>query len=133
MELALGAVASCAGLACASMVTHRVTVRDGTIRLALADHPGLRGAGGFLRLQADGRPEPLYVLALGEGRYSAVSPICTHRGCTVDIAGEHLVCPCHGSTYDREGAVLEGPAPRALERFPVRTDGDGVLWIRLGA
>jgi Rieske Fe-S protein len=71
------------------------------------------------------------VLALGDGAFSALSPICTHLGCTVDIQGARLVCPCHGSTYDREGKVLLGPAERALTRMPARLSADGILTIDL--
>jgi Rieske Fe-S protein len=131
VELTVGAAVSCAGLGCASMVTHRVVPDAGTLRLPLADHPQLAESGGFLRVQPVGYADPVYVLTVGVGAFVAVSPICTHRGCTVDVAGEALVCPCHGSTYDRNGDVLEGPAERSLQRFPTRIDGDGVLWIRL--
>jgi len=74
----------------------------------------------------------VYVLALGGGAFSALSPICTHLGCTVDIQGARLVCPCHGSTYDREGKVLKGPAERALRRLGAELSRDGVLTIDLG-
>lgn len=131
VELTLG-VALCSGLVgCASMVTHRVAPVDGTVRLSLDDHTGLQSAGGSLRVLPDGFEDPIYVLALGDGGYAAVSPICTHRGCTVDVHGDLLVCPCHGSTYDRQGAVLEGPAERPLGRFETRVGEGRVLLIRL--
>ena len=131
VELTVGAAVSCVGLACASMVTHRVAPENGTVTLHLRNHPGLEAAGGFLRVQPEGYADPLYVLAVGGGEYVAVSPICTHRGCTVEVVGDALVCPCHGSSYDRQGQVLEGPAERALQQFPTRLGGDGVLLIRL--
>ena len=45
-----------------------------------------------------------------------IQPICTHLGCTVDWNQDQdrFICPCHGSQYDAEGRVLQGPAPRAL-------------------
>ncbi len=131
VELALGAALCSAGLGCASMVTHRVAPVDGNVRLQLLDHPDLHGAGGSLRVLPDGFEEPVYVLALEDGSYAAVSPICTHRGCTVDVRGPELVCPCHGSTYDRQGTVLEGPAERPLQRFPTRVAEGDVLVIRV--
>ncbi|HEY9230369.1 MAG TPA: Rieske (2Fe-2S) protein, partial [Gemmatimonadaceae bacterium] len=80
----------------------------------------LRQPLGSVKILPSGERDPLYVLTLGEDRYAALSTICTHRGCTVDLQGEQLVCPCHGSTYDRSGAVLRGPAERALRRFAIR-------------
>lgn len=133
VELALGAAVCSGGLGCASMVTHRVAVSDGSVRLDLLEHPDLLSAGGSLRVLPDGFDDPVYVLALEDGSYAALSPICTHRGCTVDVQGSLLVCPCHGSTYDRHGTVLEGPAERPLRRFETRVADGDVLLIRLEA
>lgn len=128
---------ACAGagllLGCVSMVTHPVPVSDGRVRLALADFPDLGAPAGAIKIQPALLPDPVYVLALPDGRYVAVSPICTHRGCTVDVQGERLVCPCHGSTYSREGEVLRGPARRRLTRYPVRRDGDALVIDLVGA
>ena len=111
---------------CASLVTHPVPMAAGRVRLRLADYPELSRADGAIKILPAGRDEPLYVLAK-DGAFVAVSPICTHRGCTVDVHGARLVCPCHGSTYDRTGTVLKGPAQRALSRFPVSRSGDEII------
>jgi Rieske Fe-S protein len=118
---------------CASLVVRSVTPVDGRIHLPLNRHPELNEAAGSLRLQAEGMRQPIYVLTQTDGRYIALSPICTHLGCTVDVERDRLICPCHGSTYDRAGAVLKGPAERALTRFPTQVTGDGVLVIELRA
>lgn len=115
---------------CASVVAARVRPVDGRVRLDPAEHPGLAGTGGFLRLQPDGFGGQVYVLSTGAG-YVALSPICTHLGCTVEIQGGRLECPCHGSTYDRGGRVLRGPAERPLRSFPVRTTPDGIIEVDL--
>jgi cytochrome b6-f complex iron-sulfur subunit len=54
----------------------------------------------------------------------ALNLICTHLGCTVNVTPGELVCPCHGSVFDRHGKVLKGPANRALERFVVEDHGE---------
>ena len=53
---------------------------------------------------------------------------CTHMSCTVQPKGTLLQCPCHGSQYNpTTGAVLRGPAPRALAPVPVHVaDGEVV-------
>ena len=126
---AVGAV-SLLGVAggCATMPSVRTPVRIGRVRLRLAEHPELTRPGGSLALRVDGTPAPLYVLATEEPEPTVLSSVCTHLGCVVDVEGRHLVCPCHGSTYDREGRVLGGPATRPLTRLPARVV-DGVLEI----
>lgn len=131
VEMSVGIALSGAGLGCASMVTHRVTPEDGSVRLDLDEHPSLAEPGGTVRILPDGFRDPVYVLALEGGAFTALSPVCTHRGCTVEIEGDALVCPCHGSTYDRRGNVLVGPAERALHSFVARGTGDGAVLIRL--
>jgi cytochrome b6-f complex iron-sulfur subunit len=118
--------------ACASLAARPVPITDGRIRLALADHPELARPEGALKVLPQGRTDPLYVLRLHDGQFAVISPICTHQGCTVDIQGPRLVCPCHGSTYDREGRVLRGPAERSLARFTT-TVSDGILVIDVAA
>lgn len=63
------------------------------------------------------------LLRQGESVY-ALNLVCTHLGCTVTVTPTGLVCPCHGSSFDREGKVLKGPADRPLERYEVETDGE---------
>ena len=125
------AVASSLLGACASVLTRPVTPVNGRILLPLVQYPELAEPGGSLKILPDGASDPLYVLALGGGAFTVLSPICTHLGCTVDIQGERLVCPCHGSTYDRRGNVLQGPAERPLERLAASLSADGVLTIDL--
>jgi Rieske Fe-S protein len=132
VERSLGAVFGASLLsACASLVTRTVTPVDGTLRLALVHYPELTAEGGSLKVLPKGAADPIYVLALGDRRYAALSPICTHLGCTVEIEQARLVCPCHGSTYDREGKVVRGPAEEALGSYRTALTSDGVLVIEL--
>jgi cytochrome b6-f complex iron-sulfur subunit len=117
--------------ACASLVSRQVPLENGRIRLSLRQHPELSEPRASLRLMPDGWDDPLFLFALEGGGYAAISSICTHRGCTVDLGGPGLACPCHGSQYDREGQVIRGPANRALTRYPV-TVADDELLIEVG-
>ena len=55
-----------------------------------------------------------------DGTLHAVSPTCTHLGCRVafNTAERSWDCPCHGSRFDVDGSVLEGPAVRDLAPHP---------------
>jgi hypothetical protein len=45
------------------------------------------------------------------------APTCTHMGCKLlwNNAEDSWDCPCHGSRFDPEGRVLQGPATRDIE------------------
>jgi Rieske Fe-S protein len=53
------------------------------------------------------------------GALHAVSPTCTHLGCIVHWNGAETTwdCPCHGSRFDTEGHVIQGPAVKDLEKL----------------
>jgi len=53
----------------------------------------------------------------------ALSLVCTHLGCTVNVTADGLSCPCHGSRFDRRGTVVKGPAERPLQRLKVEERG----------
>ncbi len=56
-----------------------------------------------------------------DGELHALSARCTHLGCIVawNTAERTWDCPCHGSRFDPEGRVIEGPATADLERRSV--------------
>ena len=55
------------------------------------------------------------------GHVHAVSAVCTHLGCTVGFnrADRTWDCPCHGSRFDVDGKVIQGPATEDLPPRPV--------------
>jgi Rieske Fe-S protein len=50
---------------------------------------------------------------------------CTHSGCMVVLQGNaEFHCPCHGSKFNADGSVINGPAARPLDRFKILVDGN---------
>ena len=52
-----------------------------------------------------------------DGRLHGVSLRCTHLGCLLRFNGAERSwdCPCHGSRFDVDGTVVEGPAVSDLD------------------
>ena len=67
-----------------------------------------------------------WVVKLSPNRVVAFAPQCTHLGCAYhwDEANRRFLCPCHSSTFGIDGTVVSGPAPRPLDRFATRIDGE---------
>jgi Rieske Fe-S protein len=86
-------------------------------------------AEGFARGTVTAFPRGQFYLAcLEDGGFLAISRKCTHLGCTVPWVEEdhRFACPCHGSTFDITGSVVQSPAPRALDLFPVTIENNVV-------
>jgi nucleotide-binding universal stress UspA family protein/nitrite reductase/ring-hydroxylating ferredoxin subunit len=71
------------------------------------------GHGGVV--DVDGKKLAVYIET--DGTVYSLSPRCAHMGCTVDWndADKTWDCPCHGSRYRFDGAVIHGPATRGLD------------------
>ncbi len=61
------------------------------------------------------------------GEIYALSLVCTHLGCTVKVTPNELICPCHGSVFDRQGRVLKGPARGNLQRLTLEEQGESLV------
>ena len=66
-----------------------------------------------------------------EGFY-AISIVCTHLGCIVSPLKTGFSCPCHGSLFDAQGKVKQGPAPKPLNWFEIVRLPNGVLTVNVG-
>lgn len=69
-----------------------------------------------------------YVVRQDDGGFVALYQKCTHLGCAVpwnpDVG--QFVCPCHASAFEMDGQVINAPAPRPLDRFPLTIEDDVV-------
>ena len=63
-----------------------------------------------------------------EAGFVALYQKCPHLGCRVPWCGssQWFECPCHGSQYNRVGEKRAGPAPRGMDRFAVKLEGDTI-------
>ncbi len=90
-------------------------------RLRRIGGPGLRalrpGQGRIVRYR--GKRVAAYRAESGE--LSLVSQVCPHLGCLVGWNQSERTwdCPCHGSRFRPDGAVIAGPADKPLDPIPV--------------
>jgi menaquinol-cytochrome c reductase iron-sulfur subunit len=70
-----------------------------------------------------------WVVKLTDSEVVAFAPMCTHLGCAYhwDAGRKEFACPCHTSNFSLEGKVLTGPAPRPLDRYQVKVEGNKIL------
>jgi|SRR3954465_10443127 Rieske Fe-S protein len=62
------------------------------------------------------------------GVFKGFSAKCTHKGCMVDkVADGTIDCPCHGSKFNLDGTVANGPAAKPLEPENVSVQGDSIV------
>lgn len=88
----------------------------------------------FQRVRKDGwklitEKSTAWVVKFSESEVVAFSPQCTHLGCAYHYneSKKEFVCPCHSTNFAVDGTVLNGPAPRPLDRYPVRVQGNRLL------
>lgn len=96
----------------------------GSLTVTRASFPALSAVGGIAAVGNLG-VKPVAVVRDGESSYVALSRICTHASCNIGIVSGGFQCPCHGSRFNSSGAVTQGPAESALQRFNVVVSADG--------
>lgn len=51
---------------------------------------------------------PIFLYKISNSEYSALWMECTHMGAELSAHGDYLVCPAHGSEFDKTGQVMQG-------------------------
>lgn len=62
---------------------------------------------------------PVCVYRFSANDYSAMFMRCTHQGAELQVFGDKLQCPAHGSEFSNRGIMQTGPASLNLRMFPV--------------
>jgi menaquinol-cytochrome c reductase iron-sulfur subunit len=70
-----------------------------------------------------------WVVKQADNSIVAYGPQCTHLGCAYhwEDKQNQFLCPCHTSLFGVDGAVTSGPAPRPLDRYDVKIQGNKLL------
>jgi len=52
---------------------------------------------------------------------------CTHAGCALGLRDGKAICPCHGSRFNLDGSVAQGPATEPLASRQVTVRGGEIV------
>jgi Rieske Fe-S protein len=94
----------------------QATAVNGVITLSIDTSSPLATAGGAVQVQYGSGT--LLVARTGQDAFTALTAICTHQSCTITgYSNQIYTCPCHGSQFDTNGQVKQGPASSALKKY----------------
>lgn len=105
---------------------------NGPFEIALSSQPALQNVGGAANVSLGGVPATVF--RLSETSFKTLSRVCTHQGCTTNwqSGSKKFHCNCHGSEFDQNGKVLQGPATTSLDEFTTVYDASaGKLTITI--
>lgn len=93
---------------------------DVTLDLASSDFSSLNQEGGFAY------SGNVLVARVPGGAFVALSKICTHQAGTVEyrLKESDFYCPVHGSRFQSDGSVINGPAVLPLKEYRTQLSGD---------
>lgn len=83
-----------------------------------------KGSVPYVIVRNDDLQYPICVYKVSDTEYSAVYLSCSHQGAELQVAGDNLTCPAHGSEFDKYGKVMQGPASANLRTFPTSITND---------
>lgn len=84
-------------------------------------HPELVTVGGMKNINISGND--VFVKRQSSSIIKCFSSACTHSGCPISFIQSlnKFNCSCHGSEFDANGAVIQGPAGSPLNTFVCET------------
>jgi cytochrome b6-f complex iron-sulfur subunit len=76
-------------------------------------------------------PSAQAIIIHNDQGYSAISLVCPHLGCIVNVTSDGFACPCHGSRFLPDGSLRNGPASRPLTALRVQANAEGHLILHM--
>ena len=120
----IGLTALLQGCTSARLVSGKIVEDD--LIVSISDFENRNGRQGVYRPYLIVRHEilqyPICVFRKSENEYTALWMRCTHQGTELQVFGDKLQCPAHGSEFTTTGTVQSGPADSKLRTFPVSID-----------
>ncbi|NQT25447.1 Rieske 2Fe-2S domain-containing protein [candidate division KSB1 bacterium] len=99
-----------------------------TIDLSDPTYTDLTVVGGALKLDVPNLDFQVLIIRTGVETVSALSTVCTHLGCPVELPQDGQIwCQCHNSYFSLTGERLSGPATEPLPQIDARIDNNQIL------
>lgn len=106
-----------------------ISIANSIITVDLVQATALNSAGGWALVTE----AKVLIVNIGGNQFNALTSVCTHSQCDRNwtFANNVFTCTCHGSRFNTDGTVVNGPANRPLENFPTTLDNN-TLTVNFG-
>ena len=115
----IGSLASCG----AALPTYKTAVTDNKVSVPV----NLFATTDFQLVQPKSMYYNIGLKKEKDGTYTALLLRCTHADNQLIPAGNGFKCTLHGSAFDQEGHVTNGPAQRPLKKYPTEIQSDNII------
>lgn len=104
-----------------------ITISGNTISINLSLQTALNTSGNWLLIE-----NARTLVANVNDSFIALTSVCTHSGCDKNwtFTSNRFTCTCHGSVFDPDGRVLQGPASQPLTKFGTQVNGTTLVVTR---
>lgn len=123
LAVGAGMVAASALSSCAALPVYKTTMANNKVTVPVS----LFAQSDFQVIQ----PKDLfYNIGLRkekDGTYTALLLRCTHADNQLISTGNGFKCNLHGSAFDKEGQVMQGPAERSLKKYQTEIISDQII------
>lgn len=76
----------------------------------------------YIVIQNSALNYPICIYRFSENEFTALNLQCTHQGAELQVFGDKIVCPAHGSEFNSKGNVESGPALKQLRSFTIKIE-----------
>lgn len=92
-----------------------------TIDISSSQYSALQKNGSYVYYS----PSNIIIARDHAGAFVALYDVCPHAGCTIqfDEHASNFPCPCHGSQFDENGNVTQGPATTGVKKYNTTLTG----------
>jgi len=118
--IALGALSSCA-----TLPAYKTAIADNKVSVPVS----LFAQSNFQLIQPKNSYYNIGLKKEPDGTYTALLLKCTHADNQLTATGNGYKCSLHGSAFDSEGQVTNGPAERPLKKYTTQIINDQVIII----